>query len=456
MTEPVALCPPLRRRRRWLLLLIVPLALGGGYGLYLHSANERLARVLAETDRLDPHWRLDDIEADRAVIPDEENSALTVLAAQAKMPPNSPRLLGLQQTIFVLQKSGPPTEKQIAAVRADLAPAADAITVARRLADLPRGRRPDSAAAAFPALEMAKLLDIDAQLRAWAGDYDGALISLRAAVNVGRSFGDEPSLMPQLVRLAADMVAVDQLQTILGQGEPTDRTLAPLQDLLAEEGEAPLFTFALRGERAQWDRLLESVQHGKMSVKQMTAAGAPFSNLSLNRKSPLYVPGVIALARANLLRLMNRLVEITSLPPEQQAAAFAELKASAPDEPLLLHISSPWMMLTYMKQGWEDQARCRCAVVGLAAERYRRKHGHWPQNLADLKGEFLREVPLDPFDGQALRYHRNDEGVVVYSVGPDGQSDPAKRQPNLCFRLWDVDKRRQAPPKPQQAPGAVP
>ena len=40
-----------------------------------------------ETDRLDPRWRLADIEADRAKIPDKENSALHIIAV-AKSAPN--------------------------------------------------------------------------------------------------------------------------------------------------------------------------------------------------------------------------------------------------------------------------------------------------------------------------------------------------------------------------------
>src|SRR5207302_5581190 len=73
MTEPAVLPAPRKRRRRWLLLL-VPLALVAAAWLYMYSASDRrLAQVAAETDRLDPHWRLDDIQAERATIPDEEN-----------------------------------------------------------------------------------------------------------------------------------------------------------------------------------------------------------------------------------------------------------------------------------------------------------------------------------------------------------------------------------------------
>src|SRR5262249_47715700 len=96
-------------------------------------------------------------------------------------------------------------------------------------------------------------------------------------------------------------------------------------------------------------------------------------------------------------------------------------------------------------------ARLRCALVALAAERHRRQHAAWPQSLADLVPTYLQAVPLDPFDGQPLRFRRTDAGAVVYSVGEDGRDDggdPSRppdggAQRDVVFRLWNVDQRRQ-------------
>lgn len=67
-------------------------------------------------------------------------------------------------------------------------------------------------------------------------------------------------------------------------------------------------------------------------------------------------------------------------------------------------------------------------------------------------------MPLDPFSGKALQYHRTDDGVVVFSVGPDDANDLATvlkrstdrgRYADLMFQLWDPERRRQAPPPPK-------
>src|SRR5262249_29944856 len=104
-----------------------------------------------------------------------------------------------------------------------------------------------------------------------------------------------------------------------------------------------------------------------------------------------------------------------------------------------------------------SEAQMQCMIVALAVERYRLKHGHWPQTLAEVGPEFLKAIPLDPFDGQPLRYRCVADGVIIYSVGPDGVDDGGNIQrqkptnepgTDLGFQLWNPDQRRQpAPPE---------
>ena len=64
-------------------------------------------------------------------------------------------------------------------------------------------------------------------------------------------------------------------------------------------------------------------------------------------------------------------------------------------------------------------AELRSAGTALAVERYRLANGRLPATLQDLVPTFIASVPVDPFDGQALRYQQLDPGYVVYSVGQD-------------------------------------
>src|SRR5947209_5118950 len=71
---------PRRRRWHWLLgfaaLLVGVLA--GSFFYLRYAAQCELNAILAELDAKDPGWRLEEIEAARKQVPDEQNSALLV------------------------------------------------------------------------------------------------------------------------------------------------------------------------------------------------------------------------------------------------------------------------------------------------------------------------------------------------------------------------------------------
>jgi hypothetical protein len=66
----------------------------------------------------------------------------------------------------------------------------------------------------------------------------------------------------------------------------------------------------------------------------------------------------------------------------------------------------------------------------------------------------MSAIPFDPFTGKELRLGKFDQGIVIYSVGPDGIDNGGKIERSLTapgtdvgIRLWDVQYRRQ-PAKP--------
>ena len=75
------------RRRRWRyivgLLCLIVLLVVAAYLYRVVSAAAALSGAIAETDRLDPHWRFEELEASRSVVPEGENSADTVTGGQA-------------------------------------------------------------------------------------------------------------------------------------------------------------------------------------------------------------------------------------------------------------------------------------------------------------------------------------------------------------------------------------
>jgi hypothetical protein len=79
--------------------------------------------------------------------------------------------------------------------------------------------------------------------------------------------------------------------------------------------------------------------------------------------------------------------------------------------------------------------------TGAAIQRYHLAKGAPPNQLADLVPAYLEQVPIDPFDGQPIRYRRAEPGYVLWSIMDDGQDnggkerdDVGKGEPyDLCF-----------------------
>src|SRR5207249_2495075 len=99
------------------------------------------------------------------------------------------------------------------------------------------------------------------------------------------------------------------------------------------------------------------------------------------------------------------------------------------------------------------RAQLSCACVGLAAEEYRLKHKRWPTIGQLVEAGFLEEASRDPFDGEPLRWRPTADGLVIYSIAPNGdyRGDGLDDNSSLPkgfraeFRLWNPEKRSQPP-----------
>jgi hypothetical protein len=162
-----------------------------------------------------------------------------------------------------------------------------------------------------------------------------------------------------------------------------------------------------------------------------------------------------------MLRWLNEAVEVAKLPPREREPRQKQLhQRFNADAPVLARL-----LMHVVRQASDAEGRSlaltRCAIAAVAVERYRLEHGYWPRALADLEGKQLAKVPLDPYDGQPLRYRpppllgfsRSPKNIVIYSIGPDGEDNGGKldrafpTQPgiDIGFRLWNVRDRRQPP-----------
>lgn len=78
----------------------------------------------------------------------------------------------------------------------------------------------------------------------------------------------------------------------------------------------------------------------------------------------------------------------------------------------------------------EGEAARELAVSALALHRWQLAHKNFPATLQELVPQFLPAVPIDPFDGQPLRYRRQEDGTfLLYSVGRNGKDEEGNAEP---------------------------
>jgi hypothetical protein len=487
MNSPDLLDAPQRPRGRWRwlvlagVLLVPPLGFAGLY-LYESANDEReVAEAVAETDRRDPGWRFEDLERQRRTPPDHQNAALQVIAVKALMPrswptPAADGTVPLDDLGADLEPQLQFNDEQLRELRAELERVKPALKKADRLADLPEGRY--TIAWKLVAIDtlmkdlqnsrpVANLLRHEASRRAQDGDMEGACRAELALINTGRSIGDEYTLIPLLVRTSLLALATRELERVLAQGEADEKSLAAVQQLLErEDRETPAARVAaFRGERALTHRMLEAVERRELSLSSL--GGTPGVG---DRIGDALNAGMVRHSHALYLRSMTESVEAARAPGPEQSAKMKELDATFGDLDrrrerramlalLLLPATNKVMSSVPRKLAW-----LRAAIAGVAAERYRRAHGAWPESLEALAPAYLGQVPADPYDRQPLRYRRLPDGVVFYSVGPDGtdndghldRKEPLAEGNDLGIRLWDVKSRRQPPLPPKSREEEVP
>jgi hypothetical protein len=441
------------------------------------QAWKELDETIAEVDRLDPRWRLEDIEADRRQFPPDNNGAIVVLAVRRLLPkdwqpPIRDQLEKVPPHVALRQDLA----NQLAA---DLEPLRAALKQARQLRYYPLGRykiryTEDYVSTLLQDQQevrlVATLLELDIALLLHQKEMANALISHRALLNAGRSIGDEPVLISSLIRIAIDRKAVRSLERIVAQGEPGQGALDEAQKALQEEIDTPLFLIGLRGDRAGWNHLLTNIETGKMPFLQALR----FSDRRDKRdEASWWDPLTEFLAFSMVLRSHGRLlqfetkaIEAAKLPPSRRYQALREVQATFNNEFPVDDRSLTMARLllpAFFKVSEAEQrvhSSLACAVAGLGAERFRLQHRRWPESLDEVvKVGFLKEVPLDLFNGQPLRLRRARDGVVVFSVGQTGEYDgtalddlargghewdsPGEAE-RIEFRLWDVSYRRKS------------
>jgi hypothetical protein len=461
MTTPDVAVRARCRRRRLLVAgatcLGLVASLGAGWWYLAWAAERDFQEALAETDRLDPGWRIEDLLKAREQVPEDENSALLVLKVHAALRLGGGFNFKVEESIGALAPNVQLNAEQAVALQEYLGRQEKAQAFARRLKDMPRGAYPntyDPQKAVLTvdwvqrAREVTHFLSLGAMLATQEENGSLAADICRANLNTARSIGDDPTLIAHLVRIAMAEISIRSLQRVLAQATLAEDDLRLLQETVQREIDDPRLYWAMRGERGISMDMLQATEDGRLARSTIN-----FGKPGWQAWLAGWLPVTLSLNRAEYLRTVNQAVEASKAPVEKQLDALERVVEERGHGNAISGSILPAFSKVASAHA-RNQASLRATLLALAAERYRAEKTAWPASPDDLvKAGLLKAVPVDPFDGQPMRYLRVADGVVFYSVGYDrtdnggviDTNNPMTPGSDIGVRLWSPESRRLPP-----------
>jgi len=315
------------------------------------------------------------------------------------------------------------------------------------------------------AKRLAQTLAADALLQLHDGHPDAALADVRGGVQFVARWNREPLLITQLVRIAIGSSMANSTWELLQFRGWTDADLAALQGAWQELDLSAIADRTFDMEQA-WGQeaahnLLTRADHDAM---QVAMGGNPSPTFSEILNSCLDDPRAgfdeawdryprwwaFRLWRCHQLELVNlqqtqaareacRAAAASGAwfgPTDQAKQVIAGLEATVPRLPAYV-FSGDSSYGSVLSKFAAFQSQRSLVLAAIALERYRLKHGQYPEHSAQLTPEFLAAVPRDDMDGQPLRYRRNADGTfTLYSIGEDGRDDGGDPTPTRTLPSW--------------------
>jgi hypothetical protein len=292
---------------------------------------------------------------------------------------------------------------------------------------------------------LVRWLAISAQMRAASGDPAGAAKDMERALGLCVLIGRGGGLLHHMAGASGSAIACRGYWNLAYHYDlpaPILRELA--QQCLLADGEAEPFVEAVRIDS---QTLGESVARIYRDASlALFVSGGPLGLSRAERMGRRFLFRSAALAgstpgktEANLRCLYQHFVDIASRP---YGAAADKEYSDLLDEvrrwdrrQLATRVRDPIGCLSarVLVQAFQrshlrsahQHAMLRSMAAFLAVKAYEKEHGSAPERLDELVPDYLPLVPIDPFDGQPLRYLRS--GVLrlpantwaIYSIGGD-------------------------------------
>lgn len=308
-----------------------------------------------------------------------------------------------------------------------------------------------------PIKTVVKWLALRAKYQAQAGDFDGALRSIRTCFTIGGHIATEPTLIAALVAFAIDAISVAALEqvTILGENNPA--FLAKSRKLLETLPPLPDFRHAFGGE-------VILGRYGIQNLKSLRDLqgytgddwdGEPPPPSPLD-KATVGDSSVRKMFEAKFLARWRWVFEHMPADPDDWKGLQATMKQLEVDlekatglEDRVNQILFPVFTEASRAKG---VAMARRRVALLATRILQDRPQGLPANIAPYG-----KIAIDPMNDKPMGYERKGKGFKVWSVDRDLHDNSGlKRIPGVMSSapeydfVWGFDFNFPQPPKPKE------
>lgn len=324
---------------------------------------------------------------------------------------------------------------------------ADTLALIRQAADLDtcrftRGSSSPSFDTLLPEIQglriEARLLALAARRAAREGRHADALADIVRIHRLGRHAAQQAMMVSYLMGVALDHMALGELADLLPSLGADD---GPLLDSVAVReclGRRIDLMPALHGDEAFGLATFAGWADGcRMAAGDAAGADPARSAIESFDVGPIF--RVVFLhdeieGYKTLMHASQQLAERLDTPPQQAAVP---MKAGALEA--MLHARAPGIfsrllvpsLAASLRMRIRDEAAHRAASVLVVATQQRLRTASLPLSPPEFTGSPPFAMPDDPFAAEArsLAMLRTDDGIAVYSVGPNGEDDGGPTSP---------------------------
>jgi hypothetical protein len=269
-------------------------------------------------------------------------------------------------------------------------------------------------------------------------DTPGALDDFGTSFGIYKAMRNAPALIEGLVRMAMLRSLESALVEDGALASWSDADLRQITSDLSSIDPVSDWQFAIQSERALMNSIFEDL-YGKSDSELgalASTAGLYVGPMTIN----LYPRGWFRLSQIKLNEHIDGMLVVA------RAVSRKEAMPKNPEHPLFRQnrlMQMPYILFVLAAPAVDGVANKYADITGYhrrvlaacALQRYFLKNGSYPDNLDAIVPGFLEQIPVDPIDGQPMRYRRNEKGGFdIWSIGINRIDDGGKWEPQKPSR----------------------